>query len=476
MTVERNNHSLDDSDADFRKVLVTSGMSHDFLHIAHELVGIGSYVINLRTRMLYGSAEMAQLLGCGDGPMCMQYDEYRRRFYAPDDYARVSQTFNTHYESGLPVQLDTRLVRTDGREIWVRTASVLRTDDAGDPVRVGMLQNITEAKQAEDALRKSETRFRSAFMTGALAFVIVEESTGKILEVNDHFLKLYRYTREEVVGRTSLELGMWAIPEERQKLLARLQEDGRIENFEVLAQRKGGDRFWVLYSVNRLDISGTQHILGAILDITERKKAEEKITAYVSQLEGMLESTLHAVSSMVEMRDPYTAGHERRVGIIAADIAREMGWTETRCRQLAMIGLVHDIGKIAIPAEILTKPGRLTPLEFEMIKTHAARGKDILAEIRSAMPIAEIVHQHHERMDGSGYPQGIKGEQILIEAQILAVADVLESMASHRPYRPAFSLSVAIDEIETHRGRWFDENVVDAVLRLIREKGYKLPT
>lgn len=473
---DRPEKSPADYEQDFLRALNASGMSADFLRIAHELVGIGSYVINLRTRMLYGSREMSQLLACGDSPMLMQYDEYRRRFYAPDDYARVSQTFNSQYAAGLPVQLDTRLVRADGREIWVRTASVLRIDDAGDPVRVGMLRDITESKLAEDALRASENRFRSAFMTGAIAFVIVEEATGRLLEVNDNFLKLYGYTREEVMGRTSLELGMWAIPEERAKLIDQVQQHGRVENFEVLAQRKGGERFWVLYSVNRVDIPGSRYMLGAILDITERKAAEAKVMDYVKQLEGTLESTLLAVSSMIEMRDPYTAGHERRVGLIARDIAREMGWTEAKCHQLALIGLVHDIGKVAIPAEILSKPARLTPLEYEMIKSHAEKGWEILKNIQTTMPVAEVVREHHERMDGSGYPRGLKGDQILIEARILAVADVLESMASHRPYRPALGLDVALAEIESHRGIWFDESVVDATLRLIREQGYALPT
>jgi putative nucleotidyltransferase with HDIG domain len=188
-----------------------------------------------------------------------------------------------------------------------------------------------------------------------------------------------------------------------------------------------------------------------------------------------MRGTLQAVANMVDLRDPYTSGHERRVGIIASDIAREMGWSEERCQNLQLIGLVHDIGKIAIPAEILSKPTRLTALEYEMVKTHAQQGYEILKDVEFPLPIAEIIREHHERMDGSGYPQGLKGEEILPEARILAVADVLESIASHRPYRPALGIDAAIEEIEKHRGIWFDPDVVDATLRLIRDKGYLLP-
>ena len=158
-----------------------------------------------------------------------------------------------------------------------------------------------------------------------------------------------------------------------------------------------------------------------------------------------------------------------------ADIAREMGWSDEQCKNLQLIGLVHDIGKISIPSEILSKPRKLTSLEYEMVKTHAESGYEILKDIEFPLPIAKIIRQHHERMDGSGYPQGLKDQQILPEARVLAVADVLESMASHRPYRPALGIEVAIKEIDDHKGILFDQQVVDTVLKMIREKGYQLP-
>ncbi len=195
----------------------------------------------------------------------------------------------------------------------------------------------------------------------------------------------------------------------------------------------------------------------------------------VIQLEAAMQSTLQAVANVVEAHDPYTAGHERRVGIIAADIAREMGWSEEKCHTLQFIGLVHDIGKMSIPAEILAKPGRLSKIEFELVKTHAEQGYKILKDVDFSLPIAEIIREHHERMDGSGYPRGLKGEETLLEARILAVADVLEAIASHRPYRAALGIEAALNDIESQRGSLFDPEVVDAMLRLFREKEYQLP-
>jgi putative nucleotidyltransferase with HDIG domain len=210
--------------------------------------------------------------------------------------------------------------------------------------------------------------------------------------------------------------------------------------------------------------------------MTERVRAEEKIRGYVAKLEGSMRATLQACSKMVELRDPYTAGHQNRVGLISSAIAREMGWEHERCEALEMMGLVHDIGKIAVPAEFLTKPTKLSPYEFEIIKGHAQAGYEILKDLQfDDLPVAEIVRQHHERMNGSGYPQGLTGDQILPEAKILAVADVLESMASYRPYRPALGTDKAIAELEANSGKLYDPDVVNALVRLVREKNYVIP-
>jgi putative nucleotidyltransferase with HDIG domain len=176
----------------------------------------------------------------------------------------------------------------------------------------------------------------------------------------------------------------------------------------------------------------------------------------------------------VETRDPYTAGHQIRYADLARAISAEMGLPPEKIDGIRMAASIHDIGKLSIPAEILSKPTKLTEIEFKLIMEHARKGYEILKDVESSRPLAEIVYQHHERMDGSGYPRGLKGEEILMEARILAVADVVEAMASHRPYRPALGIDAALSEIEKNRGILYDEAVVDNCLRLFQEKGFQL--
>ena len=185
--------------------------------------------------------------------------------------------------------------------------------------------------------------------------------------------------------------------------------------------------------------------------------------------------TIATVSKMMDLRDPYTSGHERRVGEVSVAIAAEMGLDANIQRGLRVAGNLHDVGKITVPAEILSKPGKLSALEFEMIKEHAAQGYEILKDIDFPWPVAEVARQHHERVDGGGYPRGLKGEEIVMEARVLAVADVVEAMSSHRPYRAGAGIERAVDEIESGRGTAYDTNVVDACLRLFRDKGYSIP-
>ncbi|HET7831490.1 MAG TPA: HD domain-containing phosphohydrolase [Gallionella sp.] len=204
----------------------------------------------------------------------------------------------------------------------------------------------------------------------------------------------------------------------------------------------------------------------------ERDKAVREREQYAEQLRTGLEKALEALSALVELRDPYTAGHQRSVAQLAVAIAREMGLPEEQIHGLHLAGIVHDLGKIRIPVEILSKPGILSDMELNLIRTHPQAGYDALKGIEFPWPIANIIWQHHERLDGSGYPRGLKNGDILLEAQILAVADVVVSIKTNRPYRPALGLDAALKEITDNRGKLFNPQVVDACLRLINEKGY----
>jgi putative nucleotidyltransferase with HDIG domain len=176
---------------------------------------------------------------------------------------------------------------------------------------------------------------------------------------------------------------------------------------------------------------------------------------------------------IVELRDPYTAGHQQKVADLAVAIAMEMKFDDTEIDQLRMAARIHDIGKIYVPSDILSKPGKLSDLELNLIRTHAQNGYDIVQGMDFPGAVAETILQHHERLDGSGYPHGLKAEDTLMKAKILAVADVVEAMASHRPYRPALGIDKALEEISNGRGKLYDPGVVDTCLELFKEKGFK---
>lgn len=215
-------------------------------------------------------------------------------------------------------------------------------------------------------------------------------------------------------------------------------------------------------------------IIALFSDVTPRKRMQEEQERSVKKLFNAMESTIEAMSATVETRDPYTAGHQRRVSILAIAIAKEMGLSEEQLQGIGMAGIVHDIGKIYVPAEIFSKPGgRLNEIEFSLIKTHPQVGYNILKDIDFPWPIAQIILQHHERINGSGYPAGLFKEAILLGARIIAVADVVEAMASHRPYRAAIGLEPAMEEISKNIGILYNPEVVDICTLLFREKRFE---
>ena len=195
----------------------------------------------------------------------------------------------------------------------------------------------------------------------------------------------------------------------------------------------------------------------------------------LDEFQKVIDGVIYAVFEMLCSRDPYTANHQQRVARLALAIACELGFTEWRIAGVYISGLLHDVGKVGVPSEILSKPGSITESEFEIIKSHCRIGADILSRVDFPWPVTKAILQHHERLDGSGYPQGLKGDEIMLEARILVVADVVEAMASHRPYRPGLGLASAMDEIRKNRGRFYDPEVVDACVRLFEEGRYPLP-
>jgi len=245
--------------------------------------------------------------------------------------------------------------------------------------------------------------------------------------------------------------------------------------YRIIRPSDGAERWVHGMGEPELDKKGNISLMkGALLDITEQVRAREALAERADYMLTSLKTTLAAFSKSVEARDPYTAGHQLRVAELAAAIAEEMGLDSDRVQGIRMGASIHDIGKIHLPADLLAKPSKLSDIEFQFIQTHAQVGYDILKDIESPWPIAEIALQHHERIDGSGYPQGLKEGQICLEARIVAVADVVEAMASHRPFRPALGIEAALDEIRQKRGTAYDADVVDACLTVFQEKGFSL--
>ncbi len=204
----------------------------------------------------------------------------------------------------------------------------------------------------------------------------------------------------------------------------------------------------------------------------QRKHAEDDLRESHQKLKKILEDTIHVLASTVETRDPYTAGHQKRVASIACSIAEEMELPEDTIEGTRVSGLLHDLGKLTVPIEILSKPGRISEYEFNIIKNHASVGYELLKTVDFTWPVANVALQHHERWDGSGYPRGLKNGEIILEARILAVANTVEAMASHRPYRPALGIDKALEQITNNKGVLYDPDVVDACVRLFTEKGF----
>ncbi len=340
---------------------------------------------------------------------------------------------------------------------------------------VAIFDVITERKLAEMALRRAEENFRRSLDESPLGVRIVTEK-GETLYTNQAFLDIFGYDSFEDYNATPSRRRY--TPESYSAFEMRREKRRRGDydpaEYEIDIVRKDGTVRHLQVFRKEILWNAERQFQTLYLDITARKQAERKHQITLENLRNAVGTTIQVMVSAVETRDPYTAGHQLRTADLSRAIAMEMGLSQEKIEGIRIAGSVHDIGKLSTPAEILSKPTKLSEFEFALIKEHAQQGYDILKNVESDWPLAEMVYQHHERMDGSGYPRKLKGEEILLEARVLTVADVVEAMASHRPYRPGLGIDVALEEIEKNRGILYDNAVVDACLRLFRENGFQL--
>ncbi len=395
-------------------------------------------------------------------------------FIHPDDKEMVADRhFGRLKGESVPNAYDFRLIDRWGNTRWAE-ARVLNVDWEGCPALLVFLTEVTERKRMEEALRTSEERFRS--LVEITSDWVWEVDANAAYTYNSPKLKLILgYDPEQLIGMTPFDL---MLPNEANRLAEALIAAADLHETLALTEitcisRDNTPVHLETSVIPKFDANGKlAGFCGIARDISERHEAKVRLQQSLSKLQRTMECTIQAISLMVETRDCFTAGHQRRVSQLASAIAREMRLPDENIEAIRIAGLLHDIGKIAVPIDILSMPRQLTELELAIVKTHCQVGHDILETVDFSWPLADIVYQHHERLDGSGYPLGLRGENIMFEAKIVAVADVVEAMTAHRPYRAAPGVEKALEEISYNCGKLYEGDAVYACLTLFREKGY----
>jgi len=336
-------------------------------------------------------------------------------------------------------------------------------------------RELAGRKKIEEALIK-ERDLLQALIDNIPDSVYFKDDKNRFIRVNKTKASHAGITPEKMIGKT--DFGFFPQKEAKEAFAddnwVMKFNKPLIDKIEKITHIDGSEHWFSITKIPRHNEKG--EVIGSMgisRDITELKKGEEELQRSFEKLNKTLQGTIHTLALTVEMRDPYIAGHQRRVTQLACAIAKEMGLAEEQINALRFTGIIHDTGKINVPAEILSKPGRLNEFEFGMIKAHPQLGHDILKGMNFPWPIAKIILQHHERMNGSGYPQGLSGKDIMLEARILGVADVIEAMTSHRPYREALGIDKALEEISQNRSILYDSRVVDVCLKLFNEKRFE---
>jgi len=432
---------------------------------------LGVRIVTSDGELLYANREILNMFGYDSIDELKSISHLQR--YTPETFVEYEKRIEMRkHGEYVPPNYEVSIVRKDGtiRHLEVFRKQVLWN---GQMQFQALYNDITERKQAEKNLRESEKRYRVVVENANEAILITQNM--KILFANTVAINNTGYSMEEL---TSMNFSDLIHPDDIG--MVRGYHDRRIKgdaipsvySFRIVCRDKSVK--WVELNTTVIEWEKKRAALNFLKDITVSKQLEEERSQSFIKIKKTLDATVSAIASMVETRDPYTTGHQKRVSILARAIAEEMGLCMDVVEFIETAAIIHDIGKLSVPSEILSKPTKLTNLEFELIKTHSQSGYNILKDIEFPWPVADAILQHHERMNGTGYPQKLQGYDILLESRILAVADVVEAISSHRPYRPGLGIDFALEEITKNKGVLYDENVVDACIKLFREKHFVL--
>ncbi|QDD12755.1 HD domain-containing phosphohydrolase [Candidatus Methylopumilus rimovensis] len=334
---------------------------------------------------------------------------------------------------------------------------------------------MTQDKNNESNVAESELRYRRLFETAQDGILIIDFDSGYIKDANPFITNLLGYSREELIDQELWEIGFMIDKTLALKAFTTIQEKGYVRYENLPLRHKNGDIREVEFVSNAYHVGGHKVIQCNIRDITERKKLEEENLKFQHLMSVSLHQMIETLANVIVARDSYTAGHQKRVANLASAIAAKLNLPLHTIEGIELSALIHDIGKIAVPAEILTKPSKLSSFELAMLRNHVQTGYDILKNMNFPWNLAQIILEHHERVDGSGYPNGLKGDSICEEARIIAVADTVEAISSDRPYRKSKGIEAALEEITMNRGILYDDRVVDACLDVFKEDHFEFP-
>lgn len=442
-----------------------------FRQMAESINDVFFLIENQSGKYLYVSPAYEQIWGRSLSELYTASDAWINAVH-PEDKERIYLKYCKQIETGYFDDVF-RIVRPNGDLRWIHARTFPIFNESNQLVRTsGIAEDISIRHEALEQLRESERRFSHMLHNVELVSVIVDLD-ATILDCNDFLLKLTGWSQEEIIGKNWFDM---FIPKEQKttilEVFSQLHKNEQIvSHYENEILTKNGERLFIHWN-NSLLMSPSGEVIGIASigeDITERKKIEIERKNHAQEMLRSISELAVALTIAMKQSDPYTAEHQRRVACLAARIARELGLSEDQIAGLKLAAEMHDIGKMGIPISILNKPGQLTQLEFELVKTHTTVGYEILKNVHFPWPVAEIILQHHERLDGSGYPRGLRGEEILLEARILAVADVVEAVTSHRPYRPAYDVGLAFDKLQQGRGILFSEEIVDACIKIFHD-------